>query len=261
MAKQGLLSDARSRPRRAPSRYHDGGGLYFAGHRSGSRSWVYRFRIHRRARTMGLGAYPECQLKEARARACRGQEAARRRHRSDRRARGRRAMSRPQRSRSRTPARATSRRSGRSGRPRPRRADPSSGCSDYVYPIIGHLPIADIKARRSAAGAGADLDDEEPDRRRGCANIMEDVINWAIHEGIRADEINPWEIKRLQFALPLGIHKVTSHPSLPFEQAPAFLAELRAAGGRQGQGDGVRDADRGAHRRHLRRRQGAFASR
>ena len=35
-------------------------------------------------------------------------------------------------------------------------------------------------------------------------------------------------MKRLQFALPLGIHEVTSHPSLPFDQAPAFLAELRA---------------------------------
>ena len=38
-------------------------------------------------------------------------------------------------------------------------------------------------------------------------------------------------VKRLQFALPFGIHEVTSHPSLPFEQAPAFLAELRAQEG------------------------------
>ena len=58
-------------------------------------------------------------------------------------------------------------------------------------------------------------------------SYLEDVINWAIAEGHRADESNPAEIKRLQFSLPVGIHKVRHFPSLPYSEAPHFLAELR----------------------------------
>ena len=61
-------------------------------------------------------------------------------------------------------------------------------------------------ARRGQAGPGADLDQEESDRS-GVRQYMEDVVNWAIHEGIRVDESNPFEVKRLKFALPFGIHK------------------------------------------------------
>ena len=61
---------------------------------------------------------------------------------------------------------------------------------------------------------------------------MEDVINWAIHEGIRTDESNPCgDQAAASSRCRSASTRSTHHPSLPFEQAPAFLAELRAQEG------------------------------
>ena len=59
----------------------------------------------------------------------------------------------------------------------------------------------------------------------------EDTVNWAIAEGVRSDESNPFEVKRLRFSLPFGIRKTEHFASLPYDQAPTFLAELRAYDG------------------------------
>jgi integrase len=50
-----------------PGYYADGGGLYLQISSSGSRSWIYRFSLARRAREMGLGALAAVSLAEARA--------------------------------------------------------------------------------------------------------------------------------------------------------------------------------------------------
>lgn len=52
-----------------PGRYGDGGGLYFLVGAHGGRSWVFRFKIGKRERAMGLGPYPEVSLADARAKA------------------------------------------------------------------------------------------------------------------------------------------------------------------------------------------------
>ena len=56
--------------------YSDGGGLYLQITKKGHKSWVYRFRIHGRLRTMGLGSYPGVSLKAGADRPRRGQGAA-----------------------------------------------------------------------------------------------------------------------------------------------------------------------------------------
>ena len=101
---------------------------------------------------------------------------------------------------------------------------------DYVYPVIGHLPIAEIKAAEVRQVLAPIWTTKNPTAGR-VRQYMEDVTNWSIDEGIRADESNPFEIKRIKYAFPLGIHKPANHPALPFERAPAFLAELRAVEG------------------------------
>ena len=47
----------------------DGGGLYLQVARGGSRSWVFRFQRHGRARWMGLGSVQLVSLQEARQKA------------------------------------------------------------------------------------------------------------------------------------------------------------------------------------------------
>src|SRR5262249_67832 len=52
-----------------PGRYADGGGLYLQISRWGTKSWVFRYMLDGRARTMGLGDVSTFALKEARERA------------------------------------------------------------------------------------------------------------------------------------------------------------------------------------------------
>ncbi len=47
-------------------RHSDGDGLYLYISKTGSKSWVYRYSINKRTRDMGLGAYPDLSLSEAR---------------------------------------------------------------------------------------------------------------------------------------------------------------------------------------------------
>src|SRR5215469_8109009 len=57
----------------APGMYGDGGGLYLQvtgdGDETISKSWVYRFSLHGRAREMGLGSFGAVSLQDARAKA------------------------------------------------------------------------------------------------------------------------------------------------------------------------------------------------
>lgn len=52
-----------------PGLYHDGGGLYFQISPSGTKSWLFRYRLHGRVREMGLGSFLDFSLAEARERA------------------------------------------------------------------------------------------------------------------------------------------------------------------------------------------------
>src|SRR4051794_17967533 len=49
-----------------PGRHSDGGGLYLLVSTTGSRSWVFRYKIGQRERIMGLGRYPDVSLVDAR---------------------------------------------------------------------------------------------------------------------------------------------------------------------------------------------------
>jgi hypothetical protein len=57
---------------RTPGMHHDGGGLYLRvpkppeGEAFPTASWVLRYMLDKRARTMGLGPYPDIRLADAR---------------------------------------------------------------------------------------------------------------------------------------------------------------------------------------------------
>src|SRR4029079_19735709 len=65
MAKQGL-TDTNCRIAKKRGLYADGGGLYLQLTARGHKSVVYRYRIHKPLRTIGLGAYSGTTLKAAR---------------------------------------------------------------------------------------------------------------------------------------------------------------------------------------------------
>lgn len=69
------LSDAKARKNLKPGWYCDGRGLYLQVSKWESKSWVFRYKFAGRERRMGLGAYHDISLSEARelARECRNQ--------------------------------------------------------------------------------------------------------------------------------------------------------------------------------------------
>jgi hypothetical protein len=60
------LNAARMRPLTKPGAYGDGAGLYLQVRGPENRSWLYRFKLHRKAHLMGLGTAGDVSLAEAR---------------------------------------------------------------------------------------------------------------------------------------------------------------------------------------------------
>ena len=52
-----------------PGLYHDGGGLYLKVGPTGTKFWMFKYRLHNRVREMGLGSFNDFSLAEARERA------------------------------------------------------------------------------------------------------------------------------------------------------------------------------------------------
>src|SRR4030088_2055104 len=69
MARTGKLTAIRISKASGPAVLHDGGGLYLRVSASGAKSWVFRFQIGGKRRDMGLGAYPDLTLADARSKA------------------------------------------------------------------------------------------------------------------------------------------------------------------------------------------------
>ncbi len=49
-----------------PDVYGDGAGLWFRVTKNGSKYWIFRFMLNKKAHWMGLGPYPDVSLEEAR---------------------------------------------------------------------------------------------------------------------------------------------------------------------------------------------------
>lgn len=98
--------------------------------------------------------------------------------------------------------------------------------SDYVWPVIGHLPIADIKLTDIELVLGPIWHKKHPTAKR-VRQYLEETLNWAIARKVRKEESNPAEMKKLKWSLPEGVHKSRHHASLPYSKAPAFFEALR----------------------------------
>ena len=60
------LSDRQIKAYKQRGRLSDGGGLYLQVSKWGTKSWEFRFTLHGKTRTMGLGQYELVPLKKAR---------------------------------------------------------------------------------------------------------------------------------------------------------------------------------------------------
>ncbi|ANA32270.1 Prophage integrase IntA [Ralstonia mannitolilytica] len=213
----------------APGYHADGGGLYLQISPSGSRSWIYRYSLAKRAREMGLGPLSAISLAEARAEAarCRKLVAADIDPIEERKARERAAQA--------TPDGLTFRQaatqyiaSQREGWKNAKHAQQWENTLDtYAYPVIGDVDVRDIDTAMIVRVLQPiwTKKNETASRVRG---RIECVLDAAKVLGKRSGE-NPARWRgHLDKLLPKRerAKKVKHHPALPWTQIPQFMADL-----------------------------------
>jgi integrase len=226
-----------------PGRYGDGGGLYLRiaeypdrnGKLLRSKNWVFRFERDHREHWMGLGSARDVSLAQARAlvRECRpllvqGLDpiAARRAKRQGVRLAQARAVTFKQCAEKFIAAHRPSWRSAIHAEQWP------TSLSTYVYPTIGDLSVSDISTDLVLKVLGP-IWREIPTTAMRVRGRIEAVLEWAKARDFRDGE-NPARWKgHLVNLLPARakLQRGNHRPALPYAQAPAFMAELRARDG------------------------------
>lgn len=246
----GKLTDTAIRGALAPGKYGDGGGLWLVVGPTGAKSWVFRFKIHGRERSMGLGPYPTVPLSKARTEAQRhtraraeGQDPLKLREEE-------RAQARLDAAQSKTfKEAATECIASRKSRWKNEKhgAQWDSTLETYVYPIIGDLPVGyvdrgyvlEVLEQVVPAVVTADgrevyppgkLWEARPDTAMRVRGRIELVLDWATFRDYRKGD-NParWQ-GNLAFALQ-KVNKATHHAALPYEKIAAFMQSLRGRDG------------------------------
>jgi hypothetical protein len=211
--------------------YPDGQGLYLQLARNGTRSWVLRYRLGAARRYLGLGALHSVSLAQAREAAA----AARRQLLAGIdpvEARRSKVMAlRLADAKAVTFAQATEQYMA-SHKPSWKSVDHArqwtNSLTAYAFPIIGSLPVQAIETAlvMKVIEPLWTTRTETASRIRG---RIESVLDWASARGFRTGD-NPARWRgHLDHLLPdrAKVAKVEHHPALPYDQLPAFLAELR----------------------------------
>jgi len=218
-----------------PGRHADGGGLHLQISPGGARSWIYRYMLHGRARDMGLGPVEDVTLAEARDLASAARKLcrdgidpidARKANMAEKRLEAAKSVTFDDCAAAYVKAHGP-------GWTNPKHAAQwTSTLERYVSPVIGKLPVQAVdtaqvlkvlepiwKHKTETAG-----------RVRG---RLESVLDWAGARGYRGGE-NPARWKNhLSKLLPARskVRAVRHHPSLPYAEVPAFMADLRKQDG------------------------------
>lgn len=218
----------------APGRHGDGGGLWFQVRDAERRSWLFRYTMAGKARSMGLGEYPLVGLAEARAAA----DEARRMLREGldpiavRDAARKRAKAAAQ-----APASNTFRECATlyiaaheaSWRNAKHRAQWHSTLAAYVHPVFGDRPVATI-GTADVMQVLERLWHAKPETASRVRGRIEAVLDYAKARGWRDGE-NPARWRgHVSNLLPKRskVAPVVHHAALPWGEVAGFMAVLRA---------------------------------
>ncbi|MGJ3264307.1 MAG: tyrosine-type recombinase/integrase [Salinarimonas sp.] len=220
---------------RKPGRYGDGGGLWLQVSPSGTKSWALRYSREGKARQMGLGAYPLVTLAMARERAIDERRkilagfdpiAERRAERTAAKVEAAKAVTFAECAERYIAAHEATWRNPK------HRAQWRATIAAYVNPVFGALPVAAVDTGL-VMRALEPIWNEKPETAGRVRGRVELVLDWAAARGFRAGE-NPARWRgHLDKLLPARgkVAKVKHHAALPWQDAPAFMGELRAMGG------------------------------
>jgi integrase len=227
----GRLTALKVEKAKKPGMYSDGGGLYLRVTPEGTKNWVLRYMLDRKAHWMGLGPLALYGLQEARARAL---DARRKRHEGIDPIEARRA----ERARLRLDAAkaVTFRKcaesyinSHRAGWRNDKHASQwGATLATYAYPIIGSLPVQAVDTGL-VLRALESIWSTKPETASRLRGRIESVLDFAKVRGYR-DGDNPARWRgHLAKLLPARskVRAVEHHAALPYSELPAFLATLR----------------------------------
>jgi len=223
-----------------PGRYGDGAGLYLRvaeypltnGKQARSKNWIFRYERDGRERWMGLGALDTLSLAEARAQARENRQLllrnvdpidARQAARHGARLDAARAIT----FRQCAEAYIKAHRSG--WRNATHAAQWPASLTRFAYPHIGHMPVAAIDTAL-VLKVLEPIWAEKTDTASRLRGRIETVLDWAkAREYRNGDNPARWR-GHLDKLLPKvsKVRTVEHHAALPYAQAPAFAAELRA---------------------------------
>lgn len=218
------LTDAFCRKTHRPGRYTDGrNNLLFVVSPTGTKRWVFRYQLHGCRREIGLGPYPLVGLAEARERALEARRALR--HGRD-----------PKSALRTTPAGPTFREAAstfveakqaewRNAKHRQQWRNTLETCA---FPHIGDVPVAAVTVDH-VLKVLKPIWETKPETASRLRGRIERILAFAQARGWRHGD-NParWRGHLDQLlARPSKLRRDRHHPSLPWRDAPDFLAELR----------------------------------
>jgi integrase len=226
----GNLNTAKLRTLTKPGTYGDGAGLYLQVRGAEQRSWLYRFKLHGKAHLMGLGAFADVSLAEARDAA----QTARKLVRQGIDPIGRRRTQRAE-----IAARAGLNSFSEvadvyiaaheaSWRNAKHRQQWRNTLDTYAVPILGKMPVAQVDVG-SVMRVLEPIWREKTETASRLRGRIESVLDYATARGWRTGE-NPARWRgHLDNLLPARskIAQVEHHPALPWREIGAFMKTLR----------------------------------
>lgn len=214
----------------APGLYGDGGGLYLNVGPAGTKSWIFRYMLNRKAREMGLGPYPDVSLAKAREKARKARE---------QKADGIDPVAHKKAERARKAAEAAAAitfkeaaqryiKAHRAGWRNAKHADQwQSTLQTYAYPVIGAASVGMV----STGDVTRVLEEiwiTKPETASRVRGRIEAVLSYATALGWRTGD-NParWRghLQKL-LAKRTKVRKVVHHAALPWKQIADFMADL-----------------------------------
>jgi integrase len=220
----------------APGYYCDGAGLYLQVSPSGSKSWIFRYRIDGRQREMGLGPLIGLSLAEARTAAATYRKGFTKEVRIDHieaRQEARSAAAALRAEQRAIPTFDAAARLYIAAHRHEWKNDKHAGqwqatLDTYVSPVFGNLPVNQVDTPH-VLKALADVWVEKTETATRVRGRIESVLDWARVAGYRTGE-NPARWRghlEHSLAAPKKTKRVRHHPALPWAQIGAFLADLR----------------------------------
>lgn len=214
-----------------PGLYGDGAGLWLQVTPKGTKSWLFRYMLHGKAREMGLGAAHTVTLAEARekARLCRTLMLEGKDPLEEKRSRQQQAMLDAAKSISFAECAESYINAHKAGWKNAKHAwQWERSLEMFASSVFGDLPVSAIDTTL-VLKALEPIWTKKPETASRVRQRIEAVLDWAKVRGYREGE-NPARWRgHLDKLLPARskVAKVTHHPALPYTTIPAFMKDLR----------------------------------